>query len=610
MSGGRSGLVVFYDSSVMNANKTMNKRMDALYNSVKGSASQGGAIITVGDGDFSFSLSLTADMQLRSSTGSSRLIATSYDPLSQLVAKYPAAPLTITQLAKQGVCVLHSVDATDLLPSLQASLRAAHAQRRPTFVEPHVSDFTHCASRIIFNFPHLGGSTLEDVEMNRSVLRGYFRSAHALLRPPTAYTPRGSPAAAAAAVAALPPLPLATTKDVTAVRAGVPPPVITAASAGAASAGGAGAAVEVDALYGGQVHVALRTSVFYQSWQIVELAQENGLRLLKTAPFKSLHYPGYQEQRTVPGNMRTLPPIAEGALIYVFVRDPELWLRREPPVTAPAAGAAAGEARRAGMKRAQSTTGAGAGDGDDEEEEEEEEEEEGEKKEAPKRQQQQQRAAPASASLASAAVAAAAVAAESSLPAHLFAMLARLRTLPPKSKDARNTAAAVKAAAAKVSPAATATVVSSLKALGVGGGSGAAAAAAPAAPATPAPAPAGTGPGSGPTKRARPADSVHTAGASAAAPARAALVVAPSHLPLALGEDEDALKSKGPARVRGAVATVDVGAAVQESWEYEQQQARARLDAKAAKKAANRAARAHAGPVAAESDLFSVRGHK
>ena len=77
--------------------------------------SRGQRILTVGDGDFSFSLALARAL------GGARLVATSYESLDTLTRVYGTSCTdTLRELCKLGVRVIHGVDAGDLgatLPS-------------------------------------------------------------------------------------------------------------------------------------------------------------------------------------------------------------------------------------------------------------------------------------------------------------------------------------------------------------------------------------------------------------------------------------------------------------------------------------------------------------
>ncbi|KAJ3123791.1 hypothetical protein HK098_001631 [Nowakowskiella sp. JEL0407] len=73
----------------------------------------------------------------------------------------------------------------------------------------------------------------------------------------------------------------------------------------------------------GQILVTLRNSEFYQKWNIVQLAENSGLKLHSKSPFqaKELEALGYAPQRTNPA-IRSAPS-AESATVYAFVKDLE-----------------------------------------------------------------------------------------------------------------------------------------------------------------------------------------------------------------------------------------------------------------------------------------------
>merc|ERR1711966_398910 len=85
-------------------------------------------VLTLGDGDFSFSLALQR-------SGVRRLHATSFDAAEDLACKYCEAEANIELLRGSGATVTHGVDATRIRETLQEELPF---------------------DRIIFNFPHTG----------------------------------------------------------------------------------------------------------------------------------------------------------------------------------------------------------------------------------------------------------------------------------------------------------------------------------------------------------------------------------------------------------------------------------------------------------------------
>ena len=254
-------LVVIQNDTMLHANKTQNKKMLELY-------STEGNIVTIGDGDFSFSLALAVELNLKRDDGSSRLVATSFDTLPQVLDKYPSVSNSIASLSAMGMCVLHGVDGTNLPETIEAAVEKS--SRRPGYVP--VPSLIHTCGRVIFNFPHIGGATEEDTNANRNMLKGFFSSVRQLLTLP------------------VPPQAQKDQKD------------------------------KNNDHLGGQVHVALRTTSFYRAWKLDELAAEYGLIPLRKVPFVAAHYPGYTEQRTNPGIMRAAPQ-ADGAEITVYVLD-------------------------------------------------------------------------------------------------------------------------------------------------------------------------------------------------------------------------------------------------------------------------------------------------
>ena len=142
-------------------------------------------ILTVGDGDFSFSLSLANGIQSINNTtttssssssnrGRCQLTATSHESLAQLHITYESVGIVdkLSQLHAHGVTVLHGVDATQL-----AATSALHQERYDV---------------IVWNFPCVrapkgaDGQTTE-IDINKQLLRDFFRNAHNYL------TPHGQP---------------------------------------------------------------------------------------------------------------------------------------------------------------------------------------------------------------------------------------------------------------------------------------------------------------------------------------------------------------------------------------------------------------------------------
>ncbi|KAF3777109.1 Uncharacterized protein EJ110_NYTH46180 [Nymphaea thermarum] len=117
-------------------------------------------ILLVGEGDFSFSLSLAS--AFGSATG---MVATSLDSKDWLAYKYCSATSNVERLRQLGCRVLHGIDATTM--SKNRSLR------------------TNKCDRIVYNFPHAGFICPEtsafQIELHKHLLMGFFENARELL---------------------------------------------------------------------------------------------------------------------------------------------------------------------------------------------------------------------------------------------------------------------------------------------------------------------------------------------------------------------------------------------------------------------------------------------
>ncbi|OWZ05666.1 hypothetical protein PHMEG_00022207 [Phytophthora megakarya] len=105
-------------------------------------------VLTVGDGNFSYSLALA-----KQTDTTLQLTATSYDSYDELVAKYPESKRICTQLKELGASVLHRVDATNIRESLVAEQKF---------------------DSVVFNHPHCGE---ENVRRHQSLLSHFYASA-------------------------------------------------------------------------------------------------------------------------------------------------------------------------------------------------------------------------------------------------------------------------------------------------------------------------------------------------------------------------------------------------------------------------------------------------
>ncbi|GMN36697.1 hypothetical protein TIFTF001_006219 [Ficus carica] len=118
-------------------------------------------ILLVGEGDFSFSVSLARTF------GSARnMVATSLDPLEKIQEKYGKGMRNVMELEEMGCLVLFGVDAKQM--------------------SQHFFLKTQRFNRIVYNFPHVGFLYPEDsccqIQMNKTLVKEFLKNAKALLR--------------------------------------------------------------------------------------------------------------------------------------------------------------------------------------------------------------------------------------------------------------------------------------------------------------------------------------------------------------------------------------------------------------------------------------------
>ncbi|RQM27924.1 hypothetical protein B5M09_007520 [Aphanomyces astaci] len=143
-------------------------------------------VLVVGDGDFSFSLALATRL------GGEKIVATAYDSEAELLAKYPNVSanirgLKVTQVSYKTykpyktTIIYLPMDGFPHIHTFIHSQADIHVGVDATNLARESWIQTLTFDRIVFNFPHLGGATEEDVERNQDLLWRFFQSSRKYL---------------------------------------------------------------------------------------------------------------------------------------------------------------------------------------------------------------------------------------------------------------------------------------------------------------------------------------------------------------------------------------------------------------------------------------------
>ncbi|KAJ3025763.1 UNVERIFIED_CONTAM: hypothetical protein HDU68_006726 [Siphonaria sp. JEL0065] len=237
-------------------------------------------ILLVGEGDFSFTSALCRALDITTqsvpSKADGRVIATSYDTLSDISSKYTTDAVDRIRLLQRlpNVSVIHKLDAT----TMSQDGRLVSTENSTTFKPIH---------RIVFNFPHVGGGMDKDVKVNRRMLLAFFKEAQILL---------------------------SLSHDNSLLNAGNGDGNKKKLVSGSNSN---------IAMSDFQVLVSLRKTPFYEKFGLQELAEASGFKLTERTRFDGERWSalGYKPQRTNPAQREA--PGWENAELFVFALDSE-----------------------------------------------------------------------------------------------------------------------------------------------------------------------------------------------------------------------------------------------------------------------------------------------
>ena len=240
-------------------------------------------VLLIGEGDFSFALSLSLLHPVNS------IVATSFDTKQVLDAKYPHAKDNISKLSGKVVVSSKSESGMTLPEDEELNTFSPDEEDQWTPEPPSLSVFhnidatklstTHRKAlklyglfdKIVFNFPHVGGLNTDvnrQTRANQGLVRDFFISAKPLLRL-RGHHKRSSQ------------------------RKGR---VITNGEYEDES--------DDDQTSPGQIIVTLFDGEAYADWNIRDIARSVGLKVVESFRFPWEAYPGYQHARTI-GEVRT-----------------------------------------------------------------------------------------------------------------------------------------------------------------------------------------------------------------------------------------------------------------------------------------------------------------
>lgn len=137
------------------------------------SGSRAASYLTLGDGDFTFSLDLVRYFALSSSEKQTQVVLTGFDTLELLLTKYKNVPSIFEEIKKQEEITPHlSVSIRHGVNAIIGEVQTSHLS--PEVIEDGQNRNLESADHVLFQHPHLG---TENCQLHISFLAHLFHSA-------------------------------------------------------------------------------------------------------------------------------------------------------------------------------------------------------------------------------------------------------------------------------------------------------------------------------------------------------------------------------------------------------------------------------------------------
>ena len=131
--------------------------------------------LLIGEADFSFARALARGL---GESGRGHIIASTLENKHDSLCKYPTCQLNISDCESKGVKMIFEVDGTKL--ALDTRITGNNINNSNSIQSK--SHNSKKFDRIIFNFPHVGGSLEKDIQLNQEILQKILGQCRSLLQ--------------------------------------------------------------------------------------------------------------------------------------------------------------------------------------------------------------------------------------------------------------------------------------------------------------------------------------------------------------------------------------------------------------------------------------------